>query len=356
MLTSIKKETTFSTALLRWYAAAEHRPMPWRGEQNPYLVWLSEVMMQQTRVEQGLPYFLKFKEQYPTVQQLADAAIDEVMRHWQGLGYYSRARNLHHAAKHIAYELNGRFPTTYSEIKKLKGVGPYTAAAIASMVYGERQAVVDGNVIRVLARVCGIATPFDTTAGKKEIELVAQELISPSQPGLYNQAIMDFGATVCKPQSPACHSCPLTARCIAYKQDIQTELPVRSKKMVKKERHFYYLLIKNKKEIIITKRQANDIWQGLYELPMLESSRPIFRNLKKQMITLLPIDFEIESCSEIYKQQLSHQTIHSQFITIQVSHFKKLKIEGAIKVPIANLSKYAFPKTVHLYLSEKSLL
>ena len=356
MQKSTKKDSAFATTLLRWYDTVEHRYMPWRGEGDPYLVWLSEVIMQQTRVEQGMPYFLKFKEQYPTVQQLADAPIDEVMRHWQGLGYYSRARNLHHAAKYVANDLQGQFPTSYAEIKKLKGVGPYTAAAIASMVFGEVQAAVDGNVIRVLARMFGIETPYDTTAGKREIETLAQQLISPHEPGLFNQAMMDFGATVCKPQQPVCEACPFSHRCIAYQQNRQVELPIRSKRLIKKERFFYYLLLCNSKEIIITKRNADDIWQGLYELPMLESTKPIKRDFKKHIAKLILAPFEIVNYSKAYTQQLSHQTIQSLFITVKVDDFKKLRLEGGIKVLIANLPKFAFPKTVHLFLSENSLL
>ena len=198
----------FTKNLLKWFAS-HHRPMPWKGEKNPYLIWLSEIILQQTRVEQGLPYFLKFKENYPTVTDLANAPEDEVMRLWQGLGYYSRARNLHFTAKYIAYDLNGEFPNTYTEILKLKGVGAYTAAAISSFAYDLPNAVVDGNVYRVLARYFGIETPIDTTEGKKKFTKLAYELLDKKRPADYNQAIMDLGATQCTPKNPNCKNCPL---------------------------------------------------------------------------------------------------------------------------------------------------
>jgi A/G-specific adenine glycosylase len=352
----VKGKNWFSDTLLDWNRHSNERQMPWKGEKNPYLVWLSEIILQQTRVEQGLPYFLRFKETYPTVRKLADAPEDDVMRLWQGLGYYSRARNLHATAKHIAYELKGRFPDTYPDIVKLKGIGPYTAAAIASFVYGERQAVVDGNVIRVLSRVYGIGLPFDTTEGKKEFSALAQKLISDEQPGDYNQAIMDFGAQVCVPANPKCEECPLATRCIAYKDNRQEELPVRSKRIVKKERFFYYLVLKNDKEIIISKRSGNDIWKGLYELPMIESDKPIRKNLQKTVSEHLGMACEVLDHSKSYTQQLTHLTIQSVFIFAEPVDFQQTNINGAIRVSLKKLHTFGFPKVVHLFLTENSLL
>jgi A/G-specific adenine glycosylase len=347
---------SFSSALIRWHRTDNHREMPWKGERDPYLIWLSEIILQQTRVEQGLPYFLRFREKYPTVSQLADAPEDEVMRLWQGLGYYSRARNLHTTAKYIAYELNGRFPDTYEEIWKLKGIGPYTAAAISSFAFGERRAVVDGNVIRILARVYGIDTAFDTTEGKKKFAMLAQELISLTDPAGYNQAIMDFGAKVCMPAKPLCDDCPLSKICLAFKGNLQAELPVRSKKIVKKERFFYYVVIKSDKEIIISKRLGSDIWKGLYELPMIESAKPISRNIKKIISDTLGIEASILNHSKAYVQQLTHQTVRSVFIFADVDDFQSVSLSGAVKVSLKNLHNFAFPKVVHLFLSENSLL
>jgi A/G-specific adenine glycosylase len=330
--------------------------MPWKGEKDPYLVWLSEIILQQTRVEQGLPYFLRFKEKYPDVTLLADAPEDDVMRLWQGLGYYSRARNLHSTAKHVAYELQGKFPSTYQDIVKLKGIGPYTAAAISSFVFGERQAVVDGNVIRVLSRVYGIATPFDTTDGKKEFASLAQKLISTENPGEYNQAIMDFGAQICVPANPLCEECPFAAHCLAYKENRQDELPVRVKRIVKKERFFYYLVIKNDSEILISKRTANDIWKGLYELPMIASDKAIRKDLKKAVTGYLGIKTDILNYSRAYTQQLTHQTIQSVFIFIDPADFQEIQLEDTVRVPLKKLSTFGFPKVVHLFLAENSLL
>jgi A/G-specific adenine glycosylase len=346
----------FSGSLLDWNRTSNHRMMPWKGEKDPYLVWLSEIILQQTRVEQGLPYFERFKKAYPTVRKLADAPEDDVMRLWQGLGYYSRARNLHATAKHIACELKGKFPSTYHDIVKLKGIGPYTAAAIASFVFGERQAVVDGNVIRVLSRIYGIGQPFDTTEGRKEFSALAQKLISDQYPGEYNQAIMDFGAQICVPANPKCEECPFADRCIAYRDDRQEELPVRAKRIVKKDRFFYYLVMKNHKEIIISKRRGNDIWRGLYELPMIESDRPVKKNLKKLVSGHIGRAAGILNYSKPYMQQLTHQTIQSVFILIDLPDFQDARIEGAIRVPLKKLHTFAFPKVVHLFLSENSLL
>jgi len=346
----------FSDTMLQWNREVNERQMPWKGEKDPYLVWLSEIILQQTRVEQGLPYFMRFKETYPTVRHLADAPEDDVMRLWQGLGYYSRARNLHGTAKHIAQELKGNFPNTYTEIVKLKGIGPYTAAAISSFVFGERQSVVDGNVIRVLARVYGISLPFDTTEGRKEFDVLAQKLISDKHPGEYNQAIMDFGATVCVPAKPKCGECPLADRCVAYKENRQDELPVRAKKIVKKERFFYYLVLHDDREIIISKRGPGDIWQGLYELPMIEAEKPIRKNVKKTVSEYLGEDCEVLNYSKPYTQQLTHQTIQSVFIFVKPVDFQQTKIEGAIRAPLKKLPTFGFPKVVHLFLTENSLL
>ena len=348
--------TSFYSLLLGWHRTDNHREMPWKGERDPYLIWLSEVILQQTRVEQGLPYFLRFREKYPTIFQLADAPEDDVMRLWQGLGYYSRARNLHTTAQYIAYELKGQFPDTYEEIKKLKGIGPYTAAAISSFAFGERQAVVDGNVIRILARVYAIDTAFDTTEGKNVFSTLAQNLISPDEPGEYNQAIMDFGAQVCTPAKPQCSDCPLSKICLAYKGNLQDELPVRSKRITKKERFFYYLVIKSDTEIIISKRTGNDIWQGLYELPMIESAQPINRNIKKTIQDFLGIKVSTLNYSKPHVQQLTHQTVRSVFIFVDIDDFQSVSIREAVKVPLKKLHNFAFPKVVHLFLTENFLL
>lgn len=330
--------------------------MPWRGEKNPYYIWLSEVILQQTRVEQGLPYFEAFKKAFPAVKQLADAEEDKVMKLWQGLGYYSRAKNLHFTAKHIAYERKGKFPSTFEELKKLKGVGDYTAAAIASFAFNEKRAVVDGNVIRVLARVFGIETPFDTTEGKKRFAQLAQELIDAKQPGVYNQAIMDFGSQVCMPQKPLCSECPLQKICFAYEKELVAELPVRAKKAEIKHRYFNYLLIRSRSEILIQKRTGKDIWAGLYQLPLIETARPLKQNVEKEIARFLAVrEVKVDNRTE-FAQMLSHRKIHFSFFDVEPANFANLNIEGVEKVKLKNLHQYAFPRTLHLYLKQKSLL
>ncbi len=331
--------------------------MPWKGEKNPYFIWLSEIILQQTRVEQGLPYFISFKKKYPTVKHLALANEDEVMRLWQGLGYYSRARNLRETAKNVHANYNGRFPDTFEELKTLKGVGDYTAAAIASFAYGEKKAVVDGNVIRVLARVYGIDIAFDTTEGKKKFAFLAQDLISDKEPGAYNQAIMDFGATVCTPQNPACNDCPFKKRCIAFNKGIIAELPVRKNKTKSLERHFNYLVIKDDRHILIHKRTEKDIWKDLYELPLLETTKPLTKNFKSAIAPMVgDIDFSIKSYSKDFVQLLTHRKIHSRFIEIEMKQLDALHLPGIQKIKLSELHKFAFPKTVHLYLNQNSLL
>ena len=232
----------FSNRLVTWYLQNK-RDLPWRQSINPYTVWLSEIILQQTRVDQGTAYFFKFIEQFPTVYNLANASEEEVLKLWQGLGYYSRARNLHSAANYIVNELNGKFPTTYSEILKLKGVGDYTASAIASICFNEPTAVVDGNVYRVLARYFGISTPINSTSGIKEFKKLAQELIVEDIPGTFNQAIMEFGACMCKPQNPDCFNCPLNDSCVALSNNTIAQLPVKINKTKVRKRYFNYLVI-----------------------------------------------------------------------------------------------------------------
>ncbi len=274
----------FSAKLLNW-ASQNLRPMPWKGETDPYKIWLSEIILQQTRVEQGLPYYERFVQNYPTVTDLADAPADEVMRLWQGLGYYSRARNLQNAAQMIRDEFQGVFPVKYNDIRALKGVGDYTAAAIASFAYNLPFAVVDGNVYRVLARIFGVFTPIDTSKGKKEFAILAQNLLDKNQSALYNQAIIDFGATHCTPQNPKCGECPFQKNCKAYEINAKTNcdsikiLPVKSKKLVIKHRFFHYFYFGENQKIWIQKRTEKDIWQELWQLPLHETARD-FRKFK----------------------------------------------------------------------------
>lgn len=342
-----------------WYAQS-HRPMPWKGEKNPYFIWLSEIILQQTRVEQGLPYFDRFKQTYPTVQQLADAPEDDVMKLWEGLGYYSRARNLHTTAKFIANELNGVFPINYQNILALKGVGPYTAAAIASFAYDLPHAVVDGNVYRVLARVFGIDTPTDSTAGKKLFNELAQEALDPTQPGRYNQAIMDFGATQCTPQSPDCPRCPLQTDCFAFQNKLVDKLPVKTKTITKRDRFFNYLVLQHEEKVLLQKRLTKDIWQNLYEFPLIElpffveDKNIIFQSpLWQQLVGDRP--YMITKISKPFRQILTHQTVTATFWEVELHEGFILPDSKFILAERKNCYKFAFPKVIDWFLQDNSL-
>lgn len=357
LLCTFSMKKSFASLLLRWHENENTRSMPWKGEKNPYYIWLSEIILQQTRVEQGLPYFLRFKEKYPTVKHLANAKEDEVMRLWQGLGYYSRARNLHETAKNIQQNFKGKFPETFDELKKLKGVGDYTAAAISSFAFGEKKAVVDGNVIRVLARVFGIETGFDTTEGKKQFAALAQQLIDEKNPAAYNQAIMDFGGVVCSPKNPKCGECPFNKICVAKDKDLIAVLPYHEKRTKITERYFNYLIIKSKKEIFIQKRTGNDIWKNLYELPLIETPKPLKKNIKEAIGKFLGTkNFSMVSGAKEISQMLSHRKIHFRFIEIELKNSDSFKLNNSKKVKLEALARLAFPKTIHLVLHENSLL
>jgi len=336
----------FSNTLIYWYLQND-RDLPWRKTKNPYFIWLSEIMLQQTRVAQGLAYYLKFTETFSTVFDLAKADESTVLKMWQGLGYYSRARNLHFSAKHIANELNGEFPKTYSEIIKLKGIGDYTASAIASICFNEPTAVVDGNVYRVLSRYFGIHTPINSSAGIKEFKTLAQSLIDPSQPGNFNQAIMDFGALLCKPQNPLCDTCPLSDSCVALEKKIIKELPVKEKKIKVRKRFFNYLVIKTENNTtFIEERTSKGIWQGMYQFPFIETNSNIDQ---KELINTVEFKklFINETTISLFNKKvivhkLSHQHIYTQFWVIKTekhqfatTSWKKIK-QFPVPVLIAN--------------------
>jgi A/G-specific adenine glycosylase len=347
----------FTQQLLRWNELENTREMPWKGKKDPYLIWLSEIILQQTRVEQGLPYFERFIKQYPKVENLAHAPEDEVMKLWQGLGYYSRARNLHFTAKYITENYKGKFPKTFAELRQLKGVGDYTAAAIASFAFGENVAVVDGNVIRVLGRVFGVATPFDTTAGKKEFAQLAQSLTDSKNIAAYNQSIMDFGAVVCTPRAPKCEDCPFQKQCVAYTTEAITNYPVRAKKTLVTERFFNYFIIKNKTSILVEKRVAKDIWQNLYQFPLIETDKAINKQFDKLAERFLGHKkFTIKSVADPQTQLLSHRKMNFRFIEIELKDWLPLLDSMYEKVDLKELSKLAFPRTLHLYLKENQLI
>lgn len=347
----------FREQLLSW-ARGIHRPMPWKGEKDPYLVWLSEIILQQTRVEQGMPYFERFKERYPLVEDLAGAPEDEVMKLWEGLGYYSRARNLHATAKMVSTKYKGVFPADHKQLLSLPGVGPYTAAAIASFAFDLPFAVVDGNVFRILSRVMGIETPIDTTAGKKEFSAIAQELLDKTSPGLYNQAIMDFGALQCVPRNPDCDRCPFAERCVARRADRVDELPVKEKKLVKKDRYFQYFLLYWGGELILRKRMEKDIWRNLYDFPLIETPG---LELEQWADSTLWQELELKRPGQLkrtagpFRQQLTHQRIIAIFREIELKDPPPELPEAYLVVDRKNLSKFAFPKLIDCYLRDNSL-
>lgn len=305
--------------------------MPWRNTLDPYIIWLSEIILQQTRVAQGLPYFEKFLNNYPNVVDLANAPSEDVMRLWQGLGYYSRARNLHQCAKDIVGQFEGKFPKDYIGLLKLKGVGSYTAAAIASFAYNEQVAVVDGNVFRVLSRYFGIAADIASGTGKKEFEDLANKLIPKEKPAEYNQAIMEFGALQCVPRNPDCGNCLLRSACFAYKNQLVEKLPVKIKKLKIKERHFRYAYIICGNEVIIKKRGAGDIWQGLYDFPLEESEEKFLSDTENIHFFEALKDFEtkiVYNSSNTYKHILTHQRIFANFVKFIVNDGFRQKLKN----------------------------
>lgn len=334
----------FSRVLRDWYSV-QKRDLPWRNTEDPYKIWLSEIIMQQTRVDQGITYYHKFIEKYPTILELAHADEMEVLNLWQGLGYYSRARNLHASAKFIASKLNGKFPQDHHEILQLKGVGSYTAAAIASFAYGEEVAVVDGNVYRVLSRIFGIETPIDSTIGKKQFAELAQELISDEHPGIHNQAIMEFGALQCVPQNPCCEQCPFNSKCFAFEKKAIKILPIKSKKTAVKKRFFHYLVFKWDNKIMLQKRSSNDIWAHLYEFPLIETS--------ENNAQLLFADFNLKQprfSSEVVKHILSHQHLFVQF---HVYDGRPQIIEkNWIEIELDEFENYPIPRVIDRFLPQ----
>ena len=327
----------FAATLLQWFKN-NGRSLPWRETKDAYAIWLSEVILQQTRIAQGMSYWERFMAKWPTVNDLAAATENEVLKAWQGLGYYSRARNLHTAARQVV-ELGG-FPQTFKELKTLKGVGDYTAAAIASIAFGEPIAVVDGNVYRVLSRYFGIDTPIDSTEGKKEFQALAQSLLPINEPADYNEAIMDFGATQCTPNSPHCSACPLCETCVAFREQRINELPVKSKKVKQRERHFTYLCIEYEGKIAIHQRGAGDIWQGLWEFPQEEYLTSSEDSAWKTEAQLL---------QKGVKHILTHQILLADIYLWQPTRRPQLPSEF-IWIEKQDLENYALPRLIEILL------
>lgn len=341
----------FSDTLLSWYAENK-RHLPWRETRDPYLIWISEIILQQTRVVQGYEYFLRFVNRFPDVLSLALAPEDEVMKHWQGLGYYSRARNLHAAAK----SMNGVFPATYEGVRALKGVGDYTAAAICSFAYDMPYAVVDGNVYRVLSRYFGIDTPIDSTEGKKTFTALAQEMLDKSRPAEYNQAIMDFGAIQCTPQKPNCMFCPLAGGCSALSDARVMQLPVKQHKTKTTNRYFNYIYVRMGARTFIHKRTESDIWQNLFELPLIETEKDLS---EEEFLSLAPLhalfaDGEvpvIRSVCRNVKHVLSHRVIYANFYEVTLPEGSG-SFKGYQQIDADDLERYAVPRLIHAFLEK----
>jgi A/G-specific adenine glycosylase len=344
----------FTAQLLQWNEIENQRKMPWKNEKDPYKIWVSEIILQQTRVQQGIQYYNKFIDAFPTAQHIAEAPESKVFKLWEGLGYYSRCKNIITTARYITDELGGKFPGNFNDLLQLKGVGNYTASAIASFAYNLPHAVLDGNVFRVLSRFFGIDAAIDNNEGKKIYSLVASELLDKKNPGIYNQAIMDFGATVCKPKSPVCNICPLNKKCFAFIKGRVNSLPVKEKIITIKLRWLNYLLIEWNNKLYVRKRISSDIWQNLNEFVLIETSRPVSPGVLQVSSAFSQIfnstGFTIASISKIYKQQLTHQTITGRFLRINVK--TKLNIPGYQLIPINQLNLLPFPKFITTYLKD----
>jgi A/G-specific adenine glycosylase len=351
----LENHPDFSNTLIVWYLQYK-RDLPWRNESHPYYIWLSEIILQQTRVAQGLPYYVKFVETFPTVYDLANASEEAVLKLWQGLGYYSRARNLHFTAKEIAFNRNGEFPRTYSGLLELRGIGDYTASAIASICFNEPTGVVDGNVYRVLSRVFGVKTPINSSSGIGEFKELAQELIDTNRPGTFNQAIMEFGARYCVPQNPNCEDCIFSHRCEAKRTNNVAGLPVKIRSRKVKHRHFNYMVVLSEKQqaTVLRQRRQKGIWQSLYEFPLIETDSELtseemehhsgFREFSaKNKVNDLIL---FNDAPIVHK--LSHQHLHTKFWVVKTTE----QLPQA--VPISEINKYPVPVLIENFISEFS--
>ncbi len=343
-----------SEILIKWYHSNK-RDLPWRMARSAYNTWLSEVILQQTRVNQGLMYYNRIVQKYPRVEDLAKASLDEVLKLWQGLGYYTRARNMHETARVITNEYKGVFPSTYKGLLTLKGIGPYSAAAIASIAYNEPVALVDGNVFRVLSRIYGNTTPIDTAAGRAAFGRLATDLLNKEDPGTHNQALMEFGSLVCMPRNPLCNNCVLSSSCRATALGIAETLPVKEGKVKIRTRYFYYLFVRIDNMIVLHKRTGNDIWNSLYEFPLIIKEGP---TKLKNLVSERP--WKDYACGKeilpfghrIYKHKLTHQILHCSFYTVEPEPDCQLSNPEFIFVPLQKLKDYPVPRVIDRYLND----
>jgi len=344
----------FKEIIIKWYLENK-RDLPWRNTDNPYHIWISEVILQQTRVVQGLGYYLRFIQSFPTIKDLSNANIDRVMKVWQGLGYYSRARNLHNAAKQVMNDFNGKLPNTYNELLTIKGLGPYSAGAIASFAFKEAVPAIDGNVYRVLSRIYGVFSSPETSSGKKEFYDLTMELIDKKHPDTFNQALLDFGALQCVPRNPDCVICPFNSICFASRNNLVSQLPVKGKKIISRDRFFNYIIIRYSGSTFIQRREAGDIWTSLYEFPLIETStsteiemllkdkswKALFKNTKTKILYI----------SQPVKHLLSHQTLYTKFIVVEINKPNAYLSSNYLKTSIPSIQDYSVPKVIDNFLA-----
>jgi len=347
--------TNLSQSLTQWYSHNK-RDLPWRDTKNPYNIWVSEIILQQTRVNQGLSYYYRFIEKFPDIDTLANSDIDDLLKIWQGLGYYSRARNMHFTAKEIVEKYNGNFPSNYKELLQLKGIGDYTASAIASICFDEKTPVLDGNVFRVLSRFFGISESTQTNAGKKIFKEKLQALIPEKDPGTFNQSIMEFGAIQCTPKNPDCYVCTLKMSCFAKKNDLVDSLPLKKEKVKQQNRYFNYLYIKHKDNVLVEKRTGNDIWKLLYQFPLIETKQITdFENIKntplwKSLFNDVQYSLDLNIIEK--KHILSHQKIYARFYKIEITHMNDFMKKNYIKIHQSEFHKIGVPRLIDRYLKD----
>ena len=357
------QKSTVAKHLLAWY---EHhkRPLPWRGDRDPYKIWLSEIILQQTRVAQGLPYYERFITTYPTIYDLAKASEQDILHLWQGLGYYSRARRLHQCSRYIVDNLDGTFPTSYEKLLPLPGIGPYTAGAIASIAFNEPTPVVDGNVYRVLSRLFGLEDDIASTTGQKVFRQLAATLVPKQAPGTYNQALMEFGALHCTPQQPQCATCPLQSSCVAYQTNKQHILPVKKRRIAIKDRFLYYLLIHFNDHLYVKKRTQKDIWHGLYDFYLIESPSAVEKldDLEDPLMPYIKTHaLKTDTSPAPISHKLTHQRLHMRFVHVHATpDFLKATnkiLSASAMTPYAyhTLKTLPFPRAIHRFFEHHSL-
>lgn len=341
----------FRETLYSWHAGI-HRPMPWVGEKDPYRIWVSEVILQQTRVDQGLSYYHRFLDAFPDLEHLAAASEEHLFKVWEGLGYYSRARNMQFTARQLVAQQGGKFPTTYEGLLELKGIGPYTAAAIASFAFALPQVVVDGNVLRIISRIWGISDSMDAAPGKRRVHEVATGILDMRQPGRFNQALMDFGAVQCVPQRPDCSVCPFSDQCAAFSSNMVAALPSKKGKTARRNRYFHYLLPIHEGNTWVRQRPVGDIWAGLYEFPMLETAGMELDTLQWNTLDWMDADSGCQphSPSPVFRQTLSHQQVFARFWKMELSMIPTSATEEWERIPLSELTTRPFPRLIRWYI------